>query len=115
MSYLPMLPTPSPCLLLGGQQRTTLWSQLDPTLWHINSRKPPTSSPTSYRSSFPTTPHPFLSPRMKMLSGPASLSTASPLELPLPAGLTPLLSASRHSWQTTLPFRPSASCSPHLG
>src|SRR6266702_3318214 len=115
MSNLPMLTTQSPCLLLGGQQRTTSWSQLDPTLWHINSCKPPTSFPIPYRPSSPTMPHPSQSPHMKMSSGPASLSTASPPEFPLPVGPSPLLSANRCSWQITLPSRPSASHSPHLG
>src|SRR6266702_2665907 len=107
--------TQFPCPPLGGQRRTTSWSQLDPTLQHINSRKPPTSSPTPYRSSSHTTPHPSPSLRVKMSSGPGFLSTASPLEFPLPAGPSPLLSASRCSWQITLPSGPSASRSPHLG
>src|SRR6266702_4537886 len=96
-------PTRLPCLLHGGQRRTTLWSRLDPTLRRINSHKPPTSFPLSYRPSCPMIPHPSPSPRVKMSSGPGFSSTASPLEFPLPMGPSPLLSASRHSWQITLP------------
>src|SRR6266702_6551 len=107
--------TQLPCLPLGGQRSKTLWSLLDPTLRCTNSRRPPTSSLTPYRSSSPTTCHPSPSPCVKTSSGPSFLSMASALELPLPVGPTPLLSASSHSWETTLPFRPSASCSPHLG
>src|SRR6266702_1260362 len=104
-----------PCLLLGGLRSATSWSWLDPTLRRINSRKPPTSFLTPYRPISPTTLHPSPSLPVKMSSGPASLSTASPPELLLPVGLTPLLSASRRSWQITLPSGPFASHSPHLG
>src|SRR6266702_2546966 len=95
--------------------KNTSWSQLDLTLRCINSHKPHTSFPIPYQPSSPMTPHPSLSPHMKMSSGPASLSTASPPEFLLPMGLTPLLSASRCSWQITLPSGPSTSHSPHLG
>ncbi len=107
--------TQFPCLPLGGLRRTTSWSQLVLTLRHINSCKPPTSSPTPYQFTSPMIPHPSPSPCMKMSNGLTSLSTASPPELLHPTGLTPLLSACRHSWQITLPSIPSTSCSPILG
>src|SRR6266702_1076453 len=53
------------------------------------------------------TPHPSLSPHVKMSSGPTSLSMASPPEFPLPVGLTPPLSAIRCSSLTTLGITPS--------
>ncbi len=63
------------------------------------------------------TPHPSLSPHVKMSSGPTSLSMASPPEFPLPVGLTPPLSAIRCSLLTTLGITPSTlpSLCPGLG